>query len=71
MLRRLLLFVSITALVAIAVRPQPTVADPPGDLELKAALRDTEVSEAWIYDDIKKGYARAKAHDKPLLVAFR
>ena len=25
----------------------------------------------WIQDDIKKGYAQAKATGKPLLVAFR
>ena len=38
---------------------------------LKDELDDDEVRSTWIYDDIEKGYAKAKETGKPLLVAFR
>ena len=38
---------------------------------LKEALEDHLVSDAWIYDDIEKGFAASKKTGKPLLVAFR
>ncbi|MBI3463681.1 MAG: hypothetical protein HY000_11580 [Planctomycetes bacterium] len=39
--------------------------------DLKKALKDTEVAPHWIYDDIPKAFAQAKATGKPLLVVFR
>jgi hypothetical protein len=38
---------------------------------LKASLGDQGVSDDWIYEDIKKGYAESKKTGKPLLVVFR
>jgi hypothetical protein len=39
--------------------------------DLKKNLKDNNVAEHWIYDDIAAGFAEARASGKPLLVAFR
>jgi hypothetical protein len=39
--------------------------------DLQSQLKDTGIGEHWIYDDIAKGFAEAKATGKPLLVLFR
>jgi hypothetical protein len=39
--------------------------------DLRKNLKDTNVAEHWIYDDITAGFAEAKATGKPLLVTFR
>jgi serine protease Do len=41
------------------------------DRELQVALKDTEVAPHWIYDDLAKGIAQAKATNKPLMVVVR
>lgn len=41
------------------------------DDRLRAALKDGEPKGDWIYDDLDKGFARAKASGKPLMVVFR
>jgi hypothetical protein len=38
---------------------------------LKAKLKDTQVSDLWIYDDFEQAKARAKETGKPLFVVFR
>jgi hypothetical protein len=42
-----------------------------GNDALKAALKDTEVAPAWVYNDLGAGFAEAKKTGKPLLVVFR
>ena len=37
-------------------------------LDDRAALKD---SEAWIYNDLEKGYAEARATGKPLMIVHR
>jgi serine protease Do len=37
---------------------------------LKAKLKD-EAGERWVYDDLAKGFAEAKASGKPMLVVIR
>jgi hypothetical protein len=37
---------------------------------LKAKLED-QAGERWIYDDLDKGFAAAKASGKPMLVVLR
>ena len=54
-------------LVALALTPLAAAQSPQ---KLRAALED-RVSDAWIYEDIGKGYAEAKKTGKPLLVCFR
>ena len=39
--------------------------------DLQKNLKDTGVAAHWIYDDIGKGFAEARATGKPLLVTFR
>ncbi len=39
--------------------------------DLRKNLKDTNVADHWIYDDIAAGFAEAKATGKPLLVTFR
>jgi hypothetical protein len=39
--------------------------------DLQRNLKDTNVSKHWIYNDLKDGFAHAKATGKPLLVVFR
>jgi hypothetical protein len=39
--------------------------------ELQKQLKDIHVGAHWIYDDLAKGFAQAKATGKPLLVLFR
>ena len=39
--------------------------------DLQKKLKDTGVAAHWIYDDIAKGFAEARATGKPLLVTFR
>lgn len=39
--------------------------------DLKKNLKDNNVAEHWIYDDIAAGFAAARASSKPLLVTFR
>jgi hypothetical protein len=41
----------------------------PGDLQ--QSLDDTNLGKHWIYDDLPRGFADAKATGKPLLVLFR
>ena len=45
----------------------PTQAQP----SLGAALKDIEVAEHWIYDDLPQAVAQAKRTGKPLLVVLR
>ena len=40
-------------------------------LELQKGLKDTQVAPHWVYDDLAKGFARAKATGMPLMVVFR
>jgi hypothetical protein len=50
------------------------LAPPPGlhaQTALQKALKDTDVGDHWIYDDLGAGFARARATGKPLLVLFR
>jgi hypothetical protein len=37
---------------------------------LKAKLED-QAGERWVYDDLNKGFAAAKASGKPMLVVLR
>ena len=39
--------------------------------DLRKNLKDTNVADHWIYDDIAAGFAEAKATGKPLLVTLR
>ena len=39
--------------------------------ELQKSLKDIEVAEHWIYDDLPQAYAKAKATEKPILVVLR
>jgi hypothetical protein len=39
--------------------------------DLQKNLKDTNVGKHWIYNDMKDGFAHAKATGKPLLVVFR
>jgi hypothetical protein len=39
--------------------------------DLQRALKDTDVGNHWIYNDLKEGMVQAKATAKPLLVLFR
>jgi hypothetical protein len=39
--------------------------------DLQRNLKDTNVGKHWIYNDLKDGFAHAKATGKPLLVVFR
>jgi hypothetical protein len=39
--------------------------------DLKKNLKDTNVAEHWIYDDIAAGFTEARETGKPLLVTFR
>jgi hypothetical protein len=38
---------------------------------LRAALKDTEPTGDWIYDDLARGLAEAKRTGKPLMAVFR
>jgi hypothetical protein len=40
-------------------------------LDLQTGLKDTQVAPHWVYDDLPKGFARAKTTGKPLMVVFR
>lgn len=42
-----------------------------GQNDLQKNLKDTNVAEHWIYDDIAAGFVEARATGKPLLVTFR
>lgn len=55
------------AALAVLVSVSQLLAKDPA---LKDVLSDDLVSDAWIYDDLEKGYAEAKKTGKPLLVAF-
>jgi hypothetical protein len=51
-----------------------TLAPGPGlraQSDLQRNLKDTAVGKHWIYNDLKRGSARAEATGKPLLVVFR
>ena len=39
--------------------------------DLQRNLKDTNVGTHWIYNDLKDGFAHARATGKPLLVVFR
>ncbi len=39
--------------------------------QLRAALKDTEPTADWIYDDLGAGFAAAKKSGRPLMVVFR
>jgi hypothetical protein len=39
--------------------------------DLQRNLKDIDIGKHWIYNDLKEGYAQAKATGKPLLVLFR
>ncbi|MCG3135532.1 MAG: hypothetical protein HMLKMBBP_03231 [Planctomycetes bacterium] len=39
--------------------------------QLQKDLRDTGVSDGWIYDDIDAGFARAAKEKKPVCIVFR
>ena len=39
--------------------------------DLRKNLKDTNVAEHWIYDDIAAGFTEARETGKPLLVTFR
>jgi hypothetical protein len=39
--------------------------------DLRKNLKDTNVADHWIYDDIAAGFADARESGKPLLVTFR
>ena len=55
------------ALCAVAALPPAAQAQN----DLQKNLKDTNVADHWIYDDIGKGFAEARATGKPLLVTFR
>ena len=60
-----------TAITVLAVLAAAWGGQDPAKLKLKEALKDTEVSDGWIYDDLGAGYAEAKKSGKPMLVVFR
>jgi hypothetical protein len=39
--------------------------------QLQQSLKDNDVHESWIYNDMDAGFAEAKKTGKPLLVVFR
>ena len=39
--------------------------------EIRKALKDTELSGAWVYDDVAAGFEEARKSGKPLLIVFR
>ena len=39
--------------------------------DLKKNLKDTNVADHWVYNDIASGFAAARATGKPLLVTVR
>ncbi len=39
--------------------------------KLRSALKDTEPTRDWIYDDLGAGFAAAKKSGRPLMVVFR
>ena len=45
--------------------------DVSGKLELRRTLEDVGLVGSWIYDDLERGVAEAKAKKKPLFVVFR
>jgi hypothetical protein len=45
--------------------------DAPGQSELQQALKDVNIAPHWIYDDLPKALAQAKATGKPILIVLR
>ena len=39
--------------------------------DLQRGLKDTDIGNHWIYNDLKEGGAQAKASGRPLFVLFR
>ncbi len=39
--------------------------------KLRTALKDSEPTKEWIYDDLGAGFAEAKKTGKPLMIVFR
>lgn len=39
--------------------------------QLQRDLRDTDIWDGWIYDDIDAGFARAAKEKKPVMIVFR
>jgi hypothetical protein len=39
--------------------------------KLRTALKDSEPTKDWIYDDLGAGFAEAKKTGKPLMIVFR
>ena len=60
---------TLSALILVAAIPQG-VQDPRKE-RLRVALKDVQPVGDWIYDDINRGFARAKKTKKPLMVVFR
>ena len=41
------------------------------DTLVRADLSEMRDSDLWIYNDVEKGFARARKTSKPLLIVFR
>jgi len=59
---------SVSLILGILVAPSPWLH---AQSDLQRNLKDTNVGKHWIYNDLKDGFAHAKATGKPLLVVFR
>ncbi len=57
-----------TLVAAVMLIGSPALLAQP---DLQRQLKDENIGSHWIYDDIAKGFAQAKAGGKPLLVLFR
>ena len=64
---------SVVATASLVLFGIPAVGFPQDDqpLLLKKALLDDQITDAWIYEDIEAGYAKARETGRPLLVSFR
>ena len=58
------------AAVVVALATLPAFAQRMVD-PLQYSLGDLDVKAAWIYNDMKAGFAQAKLSGRPLLVIFR
>ncbi len=56
-------------LLALIVLALPAYAQDGGDL--RTLLKDVELGQSWVYDDVDAAFARAKATGKPVLALFR
>jgi serine protease Do len=58
------------AVVVVALSTFPAFAQRKVD-PLQYSLGDLDVKGAWIYNDMKAGFAQAKQSGRPMLVVFR